>query len=197
MKNNDSPAVQLMAHLWEHRQEATGHSWLRMNQGLREGLFLAVKLGLTFNEGDLGEISRRFRGGYWFGADFESFYTCAAVYNNSSAWKAYEADAKRKPFIWKPARLRDRWGGGGQGIENPHRLTVGCELLWKGEMVAVTSFNDIKAYFVAQSYTRPEAEDCETCGHQKTWPKAKILHRYQITHDDLKAEKKRLKDVTA
>ncbi len=182
-----------MAHLWGNSQNATGHSWLRLNQGLREGLFLAVKIGLEFREGDLGEISRRFRGGYWFGSNFESFYICAVVYGNRSAWKAYEADAKRTPFIWTPARLRDRWGGGGQGINNPSRLTVGCEFEWKGERVTVTSFNYEKGYMVAQSYTRAEGEDCEECGHCKTWPKDKILHRYNITHEDLKSEKKHLK----
>lgn len=189
----DSPAIQLMQLLWRDSQKATGHSWLRLNQGLREGLFLAVKIGLEFRDGDLGEISRRFRGSYWFGADFESFYTCAVVYANRSAWKAYEADAKRTPFIWTPAALRDRWGGGGQGINNPARLTVGCEFVWKGERVTVTSFNDGSGYLVAQSYIRSESEDCETCGHQKTWPKNKILHRYTITHEDFKAEKARLR----
>ena len=185
----DSPAVKLMSHLWNHKQEATGHSWLRMNQGLREGLFLAVKLGLPFSEDDIGEISRRFRGGYWFGADFEAFYTCAVVYSNRSAWKAYEKSANRVPFIWKPATLRDRWGGGGQGINNPHRLTVGCEFIWNGERVTVTSFNDVKGNLIAQSYTRHDGEDCKKCGHPLTSPKDKILHRYTITHEDFKAAK--------
>lgn len=188
-KVTDSPAVQLMSHLWGKSQEATGPSWLRLNQGLREGLFLAVKIGMKFHEGDIGEISRRFRGGYWMGAEFESFYTCAVVYANRSAWKAYEAYVKRAPFVWTPARLNDRWGGGGMGINNPPRLTVGCAFQWKGEKVVVTSFNDDKGYVVAQSYTRPESEDCAECGHQKTYPKDKILHRYTITHEDLKAEK--------
>lgn len=120
-KSPDSPAISLISHLWGNSQEATGHSWLRLNQGLREGLFLAVKIGLEFNEGDIGEISRRFRGGYWFGANFESFYTCAVVYSNRTAWKAYETASNRTPFIWTPAQLRDRWGGGGQGINNPAR----------------------------------------------------------------------------
>ena len=186
-----------MSMLWDHRQEATDHSWLRMNQGLREGLFLAVKLGLEFHENDIGEISKRFRGGYWFGDNFESFYTCAVVYGNRSAWKAYETYANRKPFIWTPARLRQTWGGGGQGINNPHRLTVGCEFVWKGEWVTVTSFNDEKCHLVAQSYSRPEGERCESCDSQKTWPKQKILHRYTITHEDLRMEKAAFKKVNA
>lgn len=193
MKNTDSPAVQLMAHLWGKSQEATGHSWLRLNQGLRDGLFLAVRIGMEFREGDINLIANRFRGGYWFGAGFESFYRCAVEYGNRSAWKAYEAHVKRTPFIWTPADLRPSWGAGGQGMKNPPRLAVGATFRWKGEKVTVTSFNDDKGYLVAQSYTRPESEDCETCGRQKTWPKDKILHRYTITHDDFKTEKARIK----
>jgi hypothetical protein len=189
----DSPAVELMAHLWGHRQEATGHSWLRMSQGLHEGLMLAVKLGIQFNDNDLSEIGNRFRGGYWFGSNFESFYTCAVVYGNRSAWKAYEAYRNRKPFIWTPAHLRDNYGGGGQGMSNPPRLTVRCEFVWKGEQVTLTSFNDEKGYLVAQSYTRDEAKECKKCGRQTTWPQPKILHRFTITHADLKAAKEELR----
>lgn len=185
----DSAAVKLMQHLWTHRQEATGHSWLRMNQGLLDGLMLAVRLGLTFKENDINEIASRFRGGYWFGSNFESFYTCAVVYGNRSAWKAYEKYQNRTPFIFKPARLRESWGGGGQGINNPERLTVGCEFEWKRETVKVTSFNDEKGYLVAQSYTRGETEDCDKCGHPLNYPNDNILHRYTITHADLKAAK--------
>jgi hypothetical protein len=193
MSEKNSAALALIAMLWDHRQEATGHSWLRMNQGLREGLFLAVKLGLEFHENDIVEISKRFRGGYWFGDNFESLYTCAVVYGNRSAWKAYETYANRTPFIWKPAILRTTCGGGGQGINNPARLTEGCQLDWKGERVTVTSFNDEKGYLVAQSYTQPDGEECEACGRQKTWPKEKILHRYTLTHADLKVAKSELK----
>ncbi len=189
----ESPAVQLMAHLWGNSQEATGHSWLRLNQGLNEGLFLAVKIGMEFGENDISTIFARFRGGYWFGANFESFYRCAVEYNNRSAWKAYETYVKRTPFIWTPANLSASWGGGGKGVKNPARLVVGATFQWKGEKVTVTSFNDDKGYLVAQSYTREQSEDCEACGHTKTWPKYKILHRYAITHEDFKAAKKSAK----
>ena len=187
---HESSALGMIHHLWAHKQEATGHSWLRMNQGLREGLFLAVKLGLAFNTSDLEEISKRFRGGYWFGSNFESFYTCSVVYRNRSAWKAYEAWASRTPFIWKPATLRESWGGGGQGINNPERLTVGCEFEWQKELVTVTSFNDAKGYLTAQSYKRDEPEECELCGRQTTWSKDTVLHRFKITHGDLHIAKK-------
>lgn len=195
-KANESPAVQLIAHLWGKSQEATGHSWLRLNQGLREGLFLAVKIGMEFAENDFNEMYRRFRGSYWMG-DTEQFYRCAVEYNNRSAWKAYETGVKRTPFIWTPADLNASWGGGGKGVTNPPRLVVGTTFQWKGEKVTVTSFNDDKGYLVAQSYTQEESEDCETCGHSKTYPKDKILHRYTITHEDFKAEKKAIKAKAA
>jgi hypothetical protein len=41
-----SAAIQLLDVLWDHRQEAVGHLWLRLNQGMRGGLFLAVEMGL-------------------------------------------------------------------------------------------------------------------------------------------------------
>ena len=190
----DSPAVQLMSLLWDNSQKATGHSWLRLNQGLYEGLILAVKIGLEFREGDINEIAKRFNGGYWFGCNFEMFYNCAITFSNRSAWKAYEAHTKRTPFIWTPATLPQRWGGGGSStLPNPPRLAVGAQFQWKGEDVSVTSFNDEKGYLVAQSYTRTASEDCETCGRTSFYPKYKTLHRYTITHEDLKAEKKRLK----
>ena len=43
----DSPAVQLMTLLWNNSQGATGHSWLRLNQGLNEGLFLLGSIQYT------------------------------------------------------------------------------------------------------------------------------------------------------
>lgn len=193
LERKESPAFGLIAHLWNNAQDATGHSFLRLNQGLHEGLFLAVKIGLEFAENDIQSIAEQFRGGYWFGSNMESFYQCAVVYSNASAWKAYEAYTERKPFIWKPATLRQSWGGGDSGTVNPARLTVGCGFSWKGEEVKVTSFNDKKGYLVATSYTRENNEDCETCGHTQTWGKEKILHRHTITHEDLKAERARLK----
>lgn len=194
MKTKDSAAMQLMAHLWGNSQEATGHSWLRLNQGLNEGLYLAVKIGMEFNTNDISEISRRFRGGYWMG-DMERFYRCAVEYGNRSAWKAFEEDVKRTPFIWTPASLSASWGGGGKGVTNPPRLVVGASFQWKGEKVTVTSFNDDKGYMVAQSYTRDfDGKDCAECG-RTAYSKEKILHRYTITHDDLKAAKKAAKAV--
>ena len=190
-----SSAVELIAHLWNHRQEATGHSWLRMNQGLHEGLMLAVKLGLAFNEGDIDLIADRYRGGYWFGCNFESFYTCAVVYGNRSAWKAYEKHVNRIPFIWNPAHLTEHWGGGGQGTNNPPRLTTGCEFQWKGERVTITSFNDKKGCLTAQSYKWDESADCEKCGHPLAYPKQEIVRRFIITHEELKAAKKALKSA--
>ena len=59
------------------------------------------------------------------------------------------------------------------------------------------SIEKLAYYLVAQSYTRTASEDCETCGRTSFYPKDKILHRYTITHEDLKAEKKRLKKESA
>jgi hypothetical protein len=182
-RETESAAVRLMAILYRDGQEATGHSWERLNAGLYDGLMLAVQIGLKFDEGDIDVIAKRFNGGYWFGAEFERFYNVAVQSGNDSAWKAYEFRYGRKPFIWSPFR-RD-----GITINSPSRLTRHAEFHWKGELVRITSFNDEKGYLVAQSYTQAEGEDCEACGNRKTYPEKKILHRYQITHADFKAEK--------
>lgn len=189
MAKKESAVVQVMSQLWNNKQQATGHSWLRMNQGLRDGLFLCVRLGLEFGEDDLSSIYNRFRGGFWFGSNFEHFYTTAVIYGNRSAWKAYEKYARRTPFIFKPARLRDTWGAGGQGINNPPRLTVGAEFAWSGEWVSVTSFNDEHGYLIAQSYMLDKSDNCKACGQSKNHPQRRTLHRHKITLDDVKNAK--------
>ncbi len=186
----DSPAIQLIAQLWNHRQESTSHSWLRMNQGLHEGLMLAVKLGLTFDENDIDVLFERFRASYWIGSDTEVFYVLSVYFGNRSAWKAYETHRKRIPFIWTPAQLEI---AGNRTMLNPPRLTVGCRFTWKDEEVKVSSFNDEKGYLNALSFIRDDGLSCEKCGSFTTWPKSKTLHQYKITHDDLKAAKKALK----
>ncbi len=103
-----SSAIQLLTLLWNHRQEETGHSWLRMNQGMRHGLLLAVEIGLRFNPDDLDYCLKNFRAGYWFRESLEDFYHRAVAYGNASAWKCYEAYMGRVPFIWKDAEAIQR-----------------------------------------------------------------------------------------
>ena len=194
MQKDDSGAMKLLQVLWEHRQEKTGHSWLRLNQAMHEGLFLAVKMGMGFNPDDLSRMLDRFRAGYWFGESLENFYRCAVLYRNATAYQCFENYRGRVPFIWPDADVHHNYGGGKMGHGIP-RLVEGARITWKGELVTITSFNDSATppYMNACSYARTEGTSCPECNHPKTYAEEKILHRFKITHVELAEAKKALK----
>lgn len=181
MKNpatKDSTAVQFLQFVWDHVQETTGHSWLKLNHSMYATLRLAIKSGMSFNLNDFEEIAKRFRSGYWIGSDREWIYTLAVVYRHSQAYHAYENKENRKPFIVRGAEIHTNTGDGpaGGGLA---RVVVGAQFNWNKERVTVTSFNDEANTFTACSYTN--ARD------------RKVLHRYAISHADLAAAKKAAK----
>jgi hypothetical protein len=188
----DSPAIQLLAVLWNGRQEATGHSWLRLNQAMRDGLMLAVSMGLLFYEDDFAVMSDRFRFGYWCGESLEDFYRLAIAFNNRSSWKAYETYMSREPFVW-PNTFEGGYGGGGSSTHNSTRLVVGSKFVWQKHIVTVTSINDKEGYVTACQYRTTNGKTCRGCGHFKEWPKRTISRRFKITHEDLKAAKKAMR----
>ena len=186
-KQSESPVISLLRHLWSNGQKGTSHSWLRFNQGMRAGLFLAVEMGYKFELGDLETAMKDFNGGYWIGATgFEDFYRASVAYRNASAWKCLEGRKGRKPFIVKGATLHCNYGGGrmGGGLS---RLVVGAEFTWDGECVKVTSFDDQDGVVFGCSSTRSETKHCASCKHMTTWPKESIKQRYRISHADIKA----------
>lgn len=192
----DSPVIQLLSHLWEKAQKGTSHSWLRFNQGMRDGLFLAVQMGYKFESGDLEIAMKRFNGGYWIGSTgMEDFYRMAAAYRNASAWQCFEERSGRKPFIVKDATLHCNYGGGRMGGGLP-RLVVGAEFAWSNEVVKVTSFNDEDASLTACSYKYSAETVCEKCRNIVVYRKESIKNRYRITHFDIKAANKAKKAVT-
>ena len=60
----DSTAIEFLQFVWDHRQEAISHSWLKMNHSLHEALALAVRSGMQFEIDDISRLFSRFRGGY-------------------------------------------------------------------------------------------------------------------------------------
>jgi len=186
-----SSAIQLLQQVWQHKQEATGHSWLKLNHAMADALGLAIRAGMRFDVGDFEVMAREFRSGYWIG-DGERFYELAVLYRNSSAYLAFEAKRQRKPFIVKDASLSTHTGDGpcGQGLA---RLVIGAAFLWQGERVKVTSFHDGNdPYLVACSYRREgEHQVCASCKHTTAWPNEVLAKRYTITHADLRAAKRK------
>lgn len=184
---NDSPALDLLQVLWTNRQQETGHSWLRLNHAMWRGLLLAVEMGLTFHPDDFSECYQRYRAGYWIGdGGGEMFYQHAVLYGNATAWQSYEQHVGRKAFIIPGARC-DRASGMGNGLMGGGlaRLVVGARFNWKGELVTVTSFKD-----------GDDPQSFVACSYKKAGKyKEKIHHRFAITHQDIRDEKKARKEA--
>jgi hypothetical protein len=188
----ESAVIELLGLVWAHNREATGHSWLKLNHSMREALSLALHTGMLFAADDFCTMAERFRLSYWSG-DLELFYREAVLYRNASAWQAYEAFVKRRPFIFKGASCYAHTGDGpcGTGLA---RLVVGAEFQWNGERVTVTSFDDYGQCLTACSYRRTENEKCPRCEHCCICGKSgvtRILRRYRITHADLRSAKQK------
>ena len=185
-----SPALQLLTLVWQHCQEATSHSWLKLNHAMLAALQLAIEAGMRFDTADFDVIFDRFRGGYWCG--LELVYSTAVLYRNSSAYLDIEREMGRKPFIVKGASITADTGDGRSG-EGLARLIIGAGFRWKGEQVTVTSFNDKRGNVTACSYSFGGTESCSECGRVTKWSERKLLHRYTITHADIKQARKAAK----
>lgn len=175
----DSPAIRFLRMVWDHAQESTGHSWLKLNHALYRTLELAIKSGMTFEVDDFKRIYIEFDAGYWIGeTGMERMYQTAVLYRHNTAWAAIERYLGRKPFIVKGASLHVNTGDGPAGHGLP-RLVEGAEFDWNGERVKVTSFRDPK-YFNAMTYL--------------PYGSAEKATRYKITHADIHAEQKRQRE---
>ena len=129
-----SPALVLVTHVWRNSQQATGHSWTRLNAAMTLAVELAIRAGLRFGPNDMAEISRTMRGGYWFRG--ENLYTVAVKYVNTTACVSYETMVNRPAFVF---------GGG--------RLAEGSDLKWgDAGAVRVTSFAADGKSLIACSY---------------------------------------------
>ncbi len=192
-ETKDSTAVEFLQFVWDHVQETTGHSWLKLNHHMSDALSLAIKAGMKFDEDDWTSMER-FRTGYW--RYTENCYRDAVLYRNSSAWKAIEKRLKRKPFIVSGASLHVNTGDGpaGSGLA---RLIIGAEFQWDGNRrVTVTSINDDKGYVVACVYGNyaESIDPCPTCKRdRRNSYERKVTKQYKITHADLAAAKKAAK----
>jgi hypothetical protein len=180
-----SGAMELLTVVWRQSQRTRQHSWRCLNGSMHEALLLAVSSGMEFGEDDFRYMAEHFRMGYWCG-DLESFYKDAVEVRNTSAWKAYEKYRERKPYLLAPAVVG--------GNVTPARLVVGTKFEWQGENVTVTSFNDGDTpHLNACSYVISKGTQCNRCHLHLQYPENKILHRFKITYQDLKDEKKRMK----
>lgn len=155
-----SAAMAFLQHLWDNSQQATGHSWTRINSAMYKAVTLAIEAGLFFDVDDFGRIYKEFRGGYWFHEQpGEGWYGTAIEYGNESACLAIEQMHHRKPIIF-----------------DGRRIAVGTQIWWPERGVpggAVTSFKDDKGAVIVCTY----AIDPETNKRSQTPTKRVTIHR--------------------
>lgn len=163
-KKQESSALQFVRLLYREGQQATDHSWTRLNAALSEATAVAIKGGLCFELGDFKAFYSDLNAGYWIGSNPSGFYAIACKYGNLSACKAYE-----HCYGFKPYELEGQ------------RVFVGHDFKWNGEHVTCTSIS--KESLIACSYKPRESAD--------GYGRDKILHRYSITNAELAAEHKK------
>lgn len=162
-----TPAVQLVQLVSENAQEATAHSWQRLNAALDDAVTLAIEAGLRFDDSSV-QVIVGLRRGRWVGADaIERWYARAVKYGNTSACRAIESYRERKPFP-------DPQGSG--------RLAVGSQFHFDYAHLRVTSFNDEKGTLHAIEYSDPDDRD--------------ILSHHDLTPKQLRDFQKQWKAMT-
>lgn len=179
-KKADSPAIQLLNHVWLHDGgRANVQSWDRLNHSMQAALSLAIQSLMDFGLHDFEVIEERYWPGYWMGSDGGEFYygaACNGTYGiNMSACLAFEHWKVRKPFLIARKALnlstevRDRICVG-------HRFTWGEKKKgkWVGHQVTCTSMSQDGKSFTACSYHDPP--------EGVPWPRAKVKRRFKITH---------------
>lgn len=103
-KKLESPAYQLLKHVWDNEGYKMDRSWARLNGAMQDALSLAISSQMRFELEDFQRISGDFRIGYWGGADgehmlAERYYSLACKVSNMSACLSFEHWKGRKPFL--------------------------------------------------------------------------------------------------
>lgn len=181
MKTEDTAVLQFVKIAWQYAG-GNPHSWERFNQEVREVCHIAAA-SFPWKPLDVDKIKEI---GNWrscvagcLGANgWEGMYTVAVTHNNVSAWTEMERFFKRTPIIADNVDSRKR-----------SRICVGSSFPWKGEKVKVTSFNKDGLAVCCSYKPRKYGEDGYVIGTEK------ILHRFMISADDVKAARKILRNV--
>lgn len=177
-----SPALQLVNLVWT---QTAFKSWIRLNHTMQDALALAMKAGLTFEPGDIREISAKMSGHRWFG-DQEWIYRLAVEFGNQSACRSYEEWRGRDPFILDGRRLFV-----GAQVELHHLKSP------KGVSALVTSFSSDGMGIVVCTYSTylPARRS-----HNETmcWPGGKPLQKIRLgLYEVREIERARVKAMKA
>ncbi len=142
---------------------------------------LLIRWGVKFAIDDLVKIQKlcddagRHRP-QWYGPT-EDHYSLAVRWGNLSFAYAYEKLVGRKPFVGTGLLYPEYpYVRVGTSTKQQGRVVEGCEFMWEGETVKVTTFRDDENYLIACAYHPQE-------GDRKGYQPAKIKRRFKITHD--------------
>lgn len=170
-----SPVIRLLDSVWEHTNEATTHSWDRLNRAMQAALEMAVGAGFSFAPDDIQHIMSNYRSDRWVGESIEWLYKLAIVVENNTAILSYENAVDRKPFFGKNVTIESslRWSHSSFISRRKERLCVGSRFQWQEYRPTVTSFANDSSTLTACVYA--DRKD----GARK------IAKRFTIKHDDL------------
>lgn len=175
-----SAVIRMLDIVYGNANEATGHSWERLNHAMRDALSLAIGSGLKFFKGDLTYIGKNYRSGYWRGESDEWIYCLAVTVGNMSAIQSFEQWKGREPFIATNVSPSHHHNGylHMSGDRQKERLAVGFKFNWEGKQVTVTSFAPDSSYLTACSYKRVK-------GKNDRYGRDKLEKRFRITRSEL------------
>lgn len=175
-KQADSPAMQLLQHVWSNAQRGNRDSWALLNSAMQDALSLAISHQFLFEEGDFAQLSERFLFGYWGHQDpggfAEGFYAkaCGVGHSapfgpNRSACISFEKWKGREPFIYKE---RDCISG--------VRLACGSRLYWLPD-----AKSDTRPVLATVTSFAKDGESLTACTYKGNDYPAKIDRRFKIT----------------
>lgn len=172
-----SPPLAMLELAWKFSLEKTGHSWTRLNAGLRSIVRHMIEIGMPFDLGDFAWIREHYSSGHW--TDFEGWYSSAVQVRNNSACLSIEQKFGRKPFILNGQRLAVGVEVCGICDKSKMRSEEWRQLEWAIlPRVKVTSFSDDQ---LRVNLTISERQDPES----NTNYGMKVSRRFALTHEDI------------
>jgi hypothetical protein len=172
VKSAKSAFIQMMDLVWDNANDATSHSWERLNGAMHSALNLGIGSGFKLDEDDIACVMANYSTGYWIGESSEWVYGLAIAVENASAIKSFEKWKGRAPIIADDVTLNSHSGytHGGHLARAKERLAVGSKFPFRGLELTVTSFN---------------GDSCTACSYKETGKsyERKIDKRFKITRE--------------
>lgn len=139
----------------------THDAWVHINPLFASTLRLAITSRMVFAEGDMAQIVREYRGGFWLGPDNEAWYTLACRCGHPSAMVSVEKWMGREPFLL-----------------DGERIWVGKHIEWEGKHWRCTSID--------KDFVRVKRDEADATATLMQIPRANLEEKIAV---DKAAEK--------